>query len=488
MSIPLRREELAAVAFDLRTGRCDPGDYVETCCNRIDEVDPDLRSFVHEPDRRERVREAITALRDRFSGPESHPGADAHPASHPDTDTHPESGPDTDSRPEHGPRTNSATDSKPSGKIAADNEVGSRPPLYGVPVGVKDIMHVDGLTTRAGSALPPELIAGPEAKCIERLRSAGAIVLGKTVTTEFAGQAPGLTRNPHDLGHTPGGSSSGSAAAVAAGLCPLALGTQTIGSVIRPAAYCGVVGFKPSYGRVPRDGVIERSTSADHVGLFTQDVAGIDLAASILCDDWNPDDEPPHDLPTIGVPNDTYLEHATTRALESFESHVSSLERAGCTVERVHVPTFDEFESLARRHRRLARAELASVHDEWFEEYERFYRTPMAAAITDGRTVSDETVAAGRESQLNLREELADVSETKGVDVLAAPAATGPAPETIRTTGDPVMNLPWTHAGVPVITLPARTLDGLPLGIQFATSFGTDERLLSWARTLEEKR
>src|SRR5690606_13419755 len=130
------------------------------------------------------------------------------------------------------------------------------PPLYGALVGVKDVFHVDGFVTRAGSKLPPELFAGPEAVCVKRLREAGALIAGKTVTTEFAFFEPGPTRNPHNVAHTPGGSSSGSAAAVAAGMCNLALGTQTIGSVIRPAAYCGIIGFKPSLNRIPTEGLV----------------------------------------------------------------------------------------------------------------------------------------------------------------------------------------------------------------------------------------
>ena len=153
-----------------------------------------------------------------------------------------------------------------------------------MPVGVKDIFHAAGFETRAGSQLPPELLTGPEADAVGRLRAAGCLILGKTVTTEFAYYEPEPTRNPHNLAHTPGGSSSGSAAAVAAGLAPLALGTQTIGSVIRPAAFCGIVGFKPSYGRISPEGLIFFSPSLDHVGLFTQDVAGMSLAAAVLCE------------------------------------------------------------------------------------------------------------------------------------------------------------------------------------------------------------
>ena len=151
---------------------------------------------------------------------------------------------------------------------------------------MKDIFHVKGFLTRAGSGLPVDLLTGPEAESVTQLKQAGALILGKTVTTEFAYFAPGPTRNPRNPAHTPGGSSSGSAAAVGAGLCPLALGTQTIGSILRPASFCGVVGFKPSFGRISSAGVIPFAVSLDHIGFFTQDVAGATLAAAVLCKNW----------------------------------------------------------------------------------------------------------------------------------------------------------------------------------------------------------
>ena len=158
----------------------------------------------------------------------------------------------------------------------------SRPPLFGLPLGVKDIFHADGFETHAGSNLPADRLTGDQAASLTQLKEAGALVLGKTVTTEFAYFAPGPTRNPHNPKHTPGGSSSGSAAGVAAGLVPAAFGTQTVGSINRPAAFCGVVGLKPSYGRVSVEGVIPLAPSLDHVGFFTTDVAGAMVMAPLL--------------------------------------------------------------------------------------------------------------------------------------------------------------------------------------------------------------
>lgn len=417
---------LARTASELGSGDRELASFLAERLDHVDAHEADLRALVHECDRRGRLRAAAAALRDRYPSP-------------------------------------------------AD-----RPPLYGVPVGVKDIIHADGFETRAGTALPPELFAGDEASCVTRLREAGAVLLGKTVTTEFAGAAPGLTRNPHDLDRTPGGSSSGSAAAVAAGYCPLALGTQTGGSVIRPAAYCGVVGMKPSFGRIPRDGVIERSASADHVGLFTQDLEGARLAAAVLCDDWSPVDRPSDRLPRLGVPEGDYLDRASSEAREAFGRQLETLEAAGCEVERVPVPTFEAYDDLDDRHHDLCNAELAAVHDAWFDDYASFYRTPMVDRIERGREVSDERLEACRASRLELREELDGLHRSHDLDAWASPAAPGPALPTITSTGDSVMNRPWTHAGLPTVSVPAGTSpEGLPFGLQLSGLHGEDERLLA---------
>ena len=229
---PLFQAPLIPTADALRSGELPVNEYLEQVRVRIEQLDPDLRAFLPEADRWQRLRQEVAAL-------------DARTAD------------------------------------SAD-----RPALYGVAVGVKDCIRVDGLSTRAGSALPPELFDGPEASVVTAVRAAGAVILGKTAMDEFAYSEPAATRNPHNLEHTPGGSSSGSAAAVAAGLCPLALGTQTSRSVIGPAAFCGVVGYKPSFGRIEIDGVIPLAPSFDTVGMLTQDVAGMRLGASALIPDW----------------------------------------------------------------------------------------------------------------------------------------------------------------------------------------------------------
>jgi Asp-tRNA(Asn)/Glu-tRNA(Gln) amidotransferase A subunit family amidase len=358
-----------------------------------------------------------------------------------------------------------------------------RPPLFSVPVGVKDIFRVDGLPTRAGSRLPPEAFAGEEAEAVRRLRRAGALILGKTVTTEFAYFAPGPTRNPRNLEHTPGGSSSGSAAAVAAGFCPLSLGTQTIGSIIRPASFCGVVGFKPTYRRIPVDGVVPLAPSLDHIGIFTRDVAGTLYAATILCDGWNP---APADLPppVLGIPTGPYLEEADEISRGHFERVVELLAAEGFAVRNRAV--MPDFAGVAANHQTILSAEAAEVHAAWFDRFGDLYHERTAQLIRAGRSVSPDELAKARDGQAVLRRELQAAMDDAGVDAWIAPSTVGPAPLGLESTGDPVMNLPWTQAGFPAITLPCG-LDqaGLPLGLQIVGRFYDDERLLGWAKRVE---
>jgi Asp-tRNA(Asn)/Glu-tRNA(Gln) amidotransferase A subunit family amidase len=419
---------LLETAEALRSGRLDLEQYIETLFEHLETVEPHVQALLPEAGRRARLLREARQLAGRYPEP------------------------------------------------------AQRPLLYGIPVGVKDIFHVDGFLTRAGSQLPPQALAGAESTAVTRLRAAGALVLGKTVTTEFAYFEPGPTRNPHNVAHTPGGSSSGSAAAVAAGLCPLALGTQTIGSVIRPAAFCSIVGFKPSYGRIPIDGVIPFSHSADHIGLFTQDVVGMQRAASVCCDTWRSEGTAarPERRPVLGVPDGPYLEQASEEGLAAFGAQLVQLEETGYAVRRV--PALGDIDTIARRHGVLIAAEFAQVHGAWFERYKSLYRPRTAEIIRDGQTVSAAEVNIARRGQATLRRELHALMTQVGIDVWVTPAAPGPAPRGIESTGDPAMNLPWTHAGLPAVTVPAgRAANGLPLGLQCVASFMADEALLTWA-------
>lgn len=358
----------------------------------------------------------------------------------------------------------------------------SRPPLFGVPFGVKDIFHADGFETRGGSRLPPEALRGREAPSVTALKQAGALVLGKTVSTEFAYFAPGPTRNPRNPEHTPGGSSSGSAAAVAAGLCPLALGTQTIGSIVRPAAFCGIVGFKPTRGRISTEGVIPLAPTFDHVGFFTRNVHDARIVAGLLLD------EPPWDLaerkPRLGIPEGPYLSRASAEGKAHFDFVCNRLALAGYTVKTV--PAMENFDEIVERHYRVVAAEAARVHERWFARYEELYHPRTAELIRKGQGISDAELERDRASGERLLDDLTSLMDRHRFDLWISPPALGPAPRGLDSTGDPVMNLPWTHAGLPALCLPAgQSADGLPMGLQIAGSLGDDEDVLLWGVDLE---
>jgi Asp-tRNA(Asn)/Glu-tRNA(Gln) amidotransferase A subunit family amidase len=358
----------------------------------------------------------------------------------------------------------------------------NRPPLFGVGVGVKDIFHVDGFQTRAGSQLPADALKGRQAQSVSILQAAGVLIIGKTVTTEFAYYAPGPTRNPHNLAHTPGGSSSGSAAAVAAGLAPVALGTQTIGSIIRPAAFCGVVGYKPSYDRIYRAGVIPLSPSLDHVGVFTADVPGADLVASLLCPDWQM--IVTSQKPVLGIPEGPYLEQASEEGLAHFRETCDRLQRAGYRIRSV--PMMDDFDFIRERHLLILTAEVAQVHAEWYDRYWELYQAHTANLIEKGHGVSVGDLTDALAERRQLRTAFTTQMDQHGIDLWVTPAAPGPAPEGLDSTGDPIMNLPWTQAGLPAVNLPSgKNANGLPLGLQVIGRWYEDEKLLDWTADLE---
>lgn len=421
---------LAATVEALRNEQVDLQKYINDICDRIEATEPQIEALLPETGRRGRLLREALALRARFPEP------------------------------------------------------AQRPALYGVLFSVKDLFRVDGFATHAGSRLPPALFAGPEASCVRKLREAGALVLGMAVAAEFAYYEPGPTRNPHNPAHTPGGSSSGSAAAVAAGYCQLALGTQTTGSVIRPAAFCGVVGFKPSYGRIATDGLIFCAESLDTIGYFTQDLAGAQLVAPLLCENWTPVTTPTA-KPVLGIPEGPYLAQASSEALIVFEQQLALLEKAGYTLRRV--PVFQDIEAISHRHIRLVYGEMARVHADWFGQYEVLYRPRTAWAIREGQSISYPEFDLYRASPRALRAELELLMESAKIDLWVCPAALGAAPEGIGSTGNVAMNLPWTHAGLPAITLPARrAAHGLPLGLQCVGRFWRDEYLLACATGLAQ--
>jgi len=362
-----------------------------------------------------------------------------------------------------------------------------RPALFGIPVGIKDIIRTDGFPTRCGSALPAELFEGAEADCVSRLRRDGAIIAAKTVTTEFAYNEPGPTRNPHNLEHTPGGSSSGSAAAVASGFFPLALGSQTVGSVIRPAAFCGIVGFKPSFGRISMDGVIPYSNSADHLGILCKEPAAIDAAMAVLTDNWRglPDKLFLEDV-VFGVPDGPYLDRTSANGRVFFEDQLERMRRAGCNVKRIQ--TFSDFNTIEKNHRRLIAAEMARYHSPWFEANRHLYRPRTLKQIEKGLLIKDDEIEALRKERCTLRQRIKQQMREEGIWCWICPPATDHAPKGLQSTGDAVMNLPWTSAGLPVVTLPAgKDRFSLPQGVQIVSPFMEDETLVQIADMLFEK-
>lgn len=361
-------------------------------------------------------------------------------------------------------------------------DVAGRPPLFGVPVGIKDVFRTSGYAIRCGSLLPSALFAGDEAPLVTRLREAGAIVMGITATTEFTHAEPGATRNPCNRRHTPGGSSSGSAAGVRAGYFALALGTQTMGSVVRPAAFCGVRGVKPSQGLLPGQGIINFSPSLDQPGFFcatTQDAA---TTLSLFCDTQARGRKA---STLFVVPEGAYMSEVEPGMRRAFDQYCDRLARLP-GVRVMSMPVFDDWQGVYTRHQQLAAAELAQMHNAWFADFGPLYRPKTREFIELGQTLGEGVIEAGRASCADLRKKLDDLLAGMKADAFLAPAAPGEAPKGFASTGNPVMNVPWTHAGLPVLCLPMDTVrGGLPLGVQAAGRFGCDAELMALAPLLE---
>lgn len=345
--------------------------------------------------------------------------------------------------------------------------------LHGIPVGLKDIIATADLPTQNGTVLHAGRQPAVDALLVQRLRRAGALVMGKTVTTELATYAPGPTRNPHSLAHTPGGSSSGSAAAVAAGMVPLAVGTQTNGSVLRPASFCGVVGFKPSAGRIPRDGVLEQSPSFDCVGVFARSVAEAALLAAVLADEPAPDLAPLS--PALAWHDGLAWDRVAPDAQAAYRAWQQSQ-----GLRAVALPAGSD--AVLDQHRLVMEAEIATA-------FQALDRTRLSASlqgqIERGLRAAPAQLEQGREAALALRTAFTTWFDEQGLDALAMPAALGTAPAGLASTGDPVMCTLASFAGLPAISLPLlQGANGLPLGVQLVGRFGDDGRLLRAAAAL----
>ena len=367
-------------------------------------------------------------------------------------------------------------------------------PLHGVPVGIKDIVDTGDMPTEHGSVLHAGRTPSRDATVVAMLRAAGAVIMGKTVTTEFATRTPGKTRNPHNPDHTPGGSSSGSAAAVAAGMVPLALGSQTTGSTIRPASYCGVYGFKPTHGLVPRHGMFQLSRTLDHVGLFARTIDDIALLMEQLCgyDERDPDSRPRSRIPYSNVaaeqpPLEPMFGFVKTPRWDRVdddakEAFAELTNRLGERVEELELSAAAE--EAFEWHRVIMEAEMAANLDrEWAKGGARLSAS-LRARLERGRDVRalDYLHALARIPELN--ESFAELFAQR-YDAILTPAAAGTAPEGLDSTGDPAFCTLWTLCGMPALSVPLmQGANGLPLGIQLVGPRHGDARLLRTARWL----
>lgn len=365
--------------------------------------------------------------------------------------------------------------------------------LHGLTVGLKDIIDTADMPTENGTVLDAGRRPGQDAVIVRRLRAAGAVIMGKTVTTELAYASPGRTRNPHDPARTPGGSSSGSAAAVAAGMVSLAVGTQTVGSVIRPASFCGIVGFKPSHGLIPRTGIRLLAGPLDTVGVFGRSVADAALLADVLAG-HDPGDadtrlmppprlldtalsEPPV-TPALAFVRSPAWDQAEPATQEGFQELVEAL---GPVCNEVALPAI--FAEGAGAVRSLMYAGMARNLGAYYRKGKEQLSPALRALLEDGLKVTAVdylTALDWREALNNGLEQLFD-----RFDAIVTPAATGEAPRGLDSTGNPAFNGLWSLCGVPAVTLPLLTgPNGLPIGVQVVGRRGDDARLLRTARWL----
>lgn len=356
-------------------------------------------------------------------------------------------------------------------KIRAWVQVAPQPalgdgPLAGIPFGAKDIMETRGLSTEYGSPIYKGRLGTTDAAIVISLRRRGAVLLGKTHTTAFAYRTPAPTRNPRNLEHTPGGSSSGSAAAVAAGMVPFALGTQTRGSILRPASYCGVTGFKPSYGLIPIDGVLPYAKSLDTVGFFTHTPADMLALWKAMGYSSSGNDSPF----SVGVPNP--MPEVDAEMATAVQNAIDRLGRAGIRTRSIDIA--DLLKTLDAATNDIAFYEGARFHEQRWKEYGARL-LELADLVEKGLKMPaeryEQALRQVREGQLRMSELY------RTTPVIIVPAATGAAPQGLSSTGDPRINAPWTGLGTPAVSIPM-PVTGLPLGLQVTANRGEDARVL----------
>lgn len=346
--------------------------------------------------------------------------------------------------------------------------------LSEIPVGVKDIIETKGLSTEYGSPVYKGRIGTADAAIVREWRRRGAIVMGKTQTAAFAYRTPPPTHNPHDLAHTPGGSSSGSAAAVAAGMVPVALGTQTGGSVLRPASYCGVTGFKVSYGLLPMEGVLTFAKSLDTLGFFTHTPADMLALWEALGYAVAPAEEF-----TLGTPEP--LPEVEPAMATAFQDALARLTRAGASIRAIDIAGM--LNKLSDVNNLVMFYEGARAHRQRFSEYGSRLGD-LADLVRRGLEISEAQYDDARRYIEECKIKVAELY--KATPVILVPAATGPAPLGLASTGDARMNRPWTTLGTPAISVPMPVANGLPLGLQLTADHGQDARLLRAAVRLHQ--
>lgn len=371
-----------------------------------------------------------------------------------------------------------------------------RGPLHGIPIGIKDIIYTQGLQTQGGSKFLKNFVPDFDATVVTRLKEAGAIILGKTATTEYASFDPAETCNPYNTNHTPGGSSSGSAAAVAAHMCPAALGSQTGGSISRPAAYCGLVGLKPTYGRVSVHGVLPLSFSLDHIGPLThtvedaaivfQTLAGFDPQDPLSANRDVPNcieavNTPLNRPPRMGLIRSYFENHANQALRGATELAIEAFKAGHAEVREIVLPK--SFQNIHNKHRLIMYAEGAAYHAERFEKDAQTFGPNIRDLIQEGMLLPAVAYAEARQHQLTFRAAMRSVFNN--VDILLTPATPTPAPKGLSSTGDPAFNAPWSHAGLPTIVLPVTLSDGLPCGIQLIGPEWREDQLLQIAHWCE---
>ena len=369
-------------------------------------------------------------------------------------------------------------------------------PLHGIPVGIKDIFDTQAWPTENGTVINSGRQPFEDCRVVSLLEEAGAVIMGKTVTTELAVFGPGKTKNPHNPKHTPGGSSSGSTAAVASFMVPLAVGTQTNGSVIRPASFCGVVGFKPTHGLIPRTGVLPLSRALDTVGVFARSVEDAALIAELLIA-YDPGDldtrararaalseiakEEPPLSPILGFAKTAVWDHADKETQDAFDEFAEFL---GEDCDELDLP--EPFEHAVEWHGKIMNADLAKNLAGYYENGKDKMADVLKGMIEDGQKVTAVDYNNAVEWAEKLNDGLDGVFDR--YDAIITPATTGEAPAGLDTTGNPIFNSLWTFCGTPAITLPLmQGANGLPLGVQVVGRRGDDARLLRTARWLANK-